>query len=353
MSGEPKILKTKSIAEAIAEAKAAIETERSGSINGLYTRWPGMNNFLMKYWRFGTVSALAGMSGSGKSAILTMIEDDFTNPELNPTFLRHRNEHGNLVGEDKIMVLAFKYEMDAADDILRNLSGKVQKSYAYLLSSAKGKDDGTYNRITDKEYENYSKVLDGMVNRPLKYIEIAGNLEQMYATCAHYKTKFPDRRLIVTIDHTLLSKKLSEKDDLELSAATGQMAIRLRKTFGALVIFLCQLNGEIEKPQRRIDARLHFPVKTDIHCGNQVYWACDNVIIYHRPELLGIEKYGHFRSGGQMISVNTKGLIHAACIKSRKNQSGNIWFQEQFSVGNIVQIRVADIKATNQTPKIE
>lgn len=342
---EVKVLPSVSMGEAIEQAKGIIQTERSGTINGLYTRFPKLNSFLMKYWRFGTVTAMAGMSGSGKSAILNMIEDDFTNPEMNPTFLRHRNSHGDLVGEDKIMVLAFKYEMDAADEVLRNLSGKVKKSYAYLLSSQKAKEDGLYNTVKDSEYDVYCQELDKLASRPIRFIENAGNLEQMYATCAYYKEKYPTKRLIVTIDHTLLTKKLSEKDDLELTAATAQMAIRLRKTFGALVIFLSQLNGEIEKPLRRTTLSLQFPVKTDIHCGNQLFWACDNVIIWHRPEILGIEKYGHFLVNKEMISVNAKGIIHGCCIKSRKNTVGNLWFLEQFGIGGMAPINAADIRA--------
>jgi replicative DNA helicase len=344
---EIKILPATSQAEAINQAKGHIQSERSGTIRGLYTRWPGINNFMMKYWRFKTVTGMGGMSGCGKSAILNMIEDDFTNPELNPTFLRHKDEHGNWVGEDRIMVLAFKYEMDASDEVLRNLSGKVQKSYSYLLSSHRNKEDGKYNTVSDEEFDDYCEKLEKLKDRPIIYFETAGNLEQMYATCHYYKQKYPNREFIVTIDHTLLSKKLSERDDGELMAATGQTAIRLRKSLGMMVIFLCQLNGEIEKPQRRLDNRLHFPVKTDIHWGSQVYWACDNIIIWHRPENLGIEKYGHFRVDKDMISVIALGLIHACCIKSRKNNVGNIWFREAFAVGNMFQVKVADIKAKN------
>src|SRR5258705_13898682 len=118
-----KILPIKSIAEAVEEAKGLIQTERSGEINGLYTRWVGINKFKFKYWRFGTVTCIAGGSGSGKSAILNMIEDDFTNPMLNPKFYKD------------MAILAFKYEMSAADEVLRTLSGISKKSYAHLLSS--------------------------------------------------------------------------------------------------------------------------------------------------------------------------------------------------------------------------
>jgi len=353
------VLPVKTMEQSIDEALGLIQTERSGAINGLYTRWKGINNFMMKYWRFSSVTTIAGMSGSGKSSILNMIEDDFTNPILNPTFLRHQDANGNWVGEDKIIVLAFKYEMDAADEVLRTLSGKVQKSYSYLLSSKLVKrnqnisETDVYNRVTDEEFETYNVELKKLIDRPIVYIETAGNLEQFYATCAYYKQKYPSRRLVVTLDHSLLSKKLSEKDDMELTAHTAQIAIQIRKVFGALVIFLSQLNGEIEKPLRRENPALHFPVKTDIHCGNQLYWACDNVLIFHRPELLNIRRYGLVKTATESFAIDTTDVIHAACIKSRKNSIGSIWFKNQFEIGNMLQVSPNSIKYVKPENAIE
>lgn len=326
MAEKPKFLPIKHIAEAVEDAKALINEERSGEINGLYTRWTKINRAKFKYWRFRNVTMIAGMSGSGKSAILNMIEDDFTNPELNEKW------------QDKIMLLAFKFEMDAADEILRNLSGKKKKSYAYLLSSQSDREKSkltgneVYNNISDEEFKELSDELDKLKSRPIRYIENSGNLEQIWNTCAAFKERNPTKKLIITLDHTLLSEKLSEKDDLELISNTARLAIRLKKAFDAIVIFLGQLNGEIEKTIRRDTPTLQYPVKTDIHCGNQIYWACDDVVIFHRPEILHITKYG------QNPPLNTKNLIHCAWIKSRKNGGGNIWFKEIFSEGSMVEI---------------
>lgn len=320
----PEILPLKPIAEAVEEAKSLINEERSGKINGLYTRWKKINRAKFKYWRFRNVTMIAGGSGSGKSAILNMIEDDFTNPELNGKWL------------DQIHILAFKFEMDAADEVLRNLSGKSKLSYSYLLSSKqdvnKSKAEGkeVYNTISDEEFEQLSKELDKLKTRPITYIETAGNLNQIWNTCAKFKEKYPKKKLIVTMDHLLLSEKLAEKDDLELTANTARLAIRLKKAFDAAVIVLAQLNGEIEKVIRRENPDLQYPVKTDIHCGNQIYWACDDVIIFHRPELLNITKYG---KGDRCY--NTRKLVHGAWIKSRKNSPANLWFTHRFEEGNM------------------
>lgn len=330
----PQTLPVKTISQAIDEAKSLIDIERSEQVTGLYCRWKFLNRFMMKYWRFGSVTMIGGTSGSGKSAILNMLEDDFTNPEMNPFF---HYIGGKL--QSTMIIVAFKYEMDAADEVLRNLSGKVKKSYAHLLSGEINKEEtknqgkDIYNKVSDEDYKKYTSQLDKLRNRSIVYIESAGNLEQLYNTCLLIKSNNPDKKLVVTLDHTLLSQKLSEKDDLELSSATAHVAIKLRKTLKAMVIFLTQLNGEIEKVIRRDNPALHFPIKTDIHCGNQVYWACDNVMIFHRPELLNLEKYGN-----KPYALNPQGLIHCAAIKSRKNKISNIFFENQFSEGNMIEI---------------
>lgn len=323
----PKTLPIKTIAEAVEDAKSLINEERSGRVNGLYTRWTGVNRAKFKYWRFRNVTMIAGGSGSGKSAILNMLEDDFTNPAMNGKW------------QDQICILAFKFEMDAADEVLRNLSGKTRLSYSYLLSSQgdakRSKEEGkeVYNTINDQEYDQLVIELDKLKTRPIRYIENAGNLEQIWNTCAAFKEQFKNKKLIVTMDHLLLSEKLSEKDDLELTSNTAKLAIRLKKAFDCAVIILAQLNGEIEKIIRRDNPEFQFPVKTDIHCGNQIYWACDDVLIFHRPELLNITKYGKAPR-----SLNTRNLVHCAWIKSRKSSPGNIWFTERFKEGNMDQI---------------
>lgn len=340
----PQTLPTKTMSQAVEEAKSEIDIERSGQITGLYCRWRKMNRFMMKYWRFATVTTIVGASGSGKSAILNMLEDDFTNPELNQYFHYKINGGKFVKNEDKyilepkIIVVAFKYEMTAADEILRNLSGKVKKSYANLLSSeviiedSKKSEVDIYNRVNDQEFEKYIIELDKLKSRSIVFIESAGNLEQLYNTCKLVSEQNPGKKLIVTVDHSLLSQKLSEKDDLELSSATAHMAIKLKKTLKAMVIFLMQLNGKIEEVARRDNPTLQFPTKADIHCGNQVYWACDNVLIYHRPELLGITKYGN-----NPFPLETKNLIHCAGIKSRKNKPISLFYENKFSEGNMIE----------------
>ena len=319
------VLPFKTIDQSIIEAEELINRERSGEQYGLYCRWNSINRGVTKYFRFANVYYLAGASGSGKSYILNMLEDDFTNPLLNGRF------------KHKVLILSFKYEMTGADEVIRNVAGKLDASYSKLLSSdwepnELEENGGHYNQVTDEQFNHIHDKLETLKGRPIYYFETAGNLTQAYNTVKYYTEKFPDHKIVVTLDHTLLSKKHNEKDDLELSAATGQLAIALRKQFGAMVILLGQLNGEIEKVTRIENATLHYPKKTDIHCGNQIFWACDVVIIFHRPELLGIKSYG-------MKKINTTRIIHASFLKVRNGSMGNAWLEAHLEKGKILEAK--------------
>lgn len=314
-----KVLPVKHINTSIEEAKQTINLERTNKQLGLYCRFSGLNRAMLKYWRFGQVTLIAGMSSGGKSTLLNILEDDFTNPELNGKC------------EYKVIMLGFKYEMSGSDEVLRNVSGKLDTNYSHLLSAEYIKDDkdgnAIYNKIDDSEFEKISIKLNNLKDRKIFYVETNGDLTQLFETYKSMKERYKDHKFIITVDHTLLSKKLDEKSDAELMQSTGLMAIRLRK-LGEMVILIGQLNGNIEEITRRENPALHYPIKTDIHNGNQVFWACNNVILYHRPELLKIQKYG-------MEKKDSKRLIHITFIKQRFGKIGNIWLQENFSKGRI------------------
>lgn len=310
-----KVLPIKHIDVSIDEAKEAINLERSGKQLGLFCRFNGINRAMLKYWRFGQVTLIAGMSSGGKSTLLNILEDDFSDPNLNKNC------------QYKVIILGFKYEMSGSDEVLRNISGKLDTSYSNLLSAEFNEKKGDYNIISDNEFEKISVKLDSLKGRKIFYVETNGNLSQLYETYLSMKIRYPDHKFVISIDHTLLSKKLDEKNDAELMQNTGLTAIRLRKE-GCMVILIGQLNGNIEENTRRENTALHYPIKTDVHCGNQVFWACNNVILYHRPELLKIQKYG-------LEKRDSKKLIHLNIIKQRFGKIGSIWLQENFVKGQI------------------
>lgn len=312
-------LPVKHISQGLDEAKHIIDEERSGKQLGLYSNWRRVNVSIGKYFRFGRVTYLAGMSGCGKSTFLNKLHDDFTNPQINGNF------HGHVI------VLAFSYEMSAADEILRNIATKMEVQYSNLISSAWDNDFKTYKTLSDDDYNTAIKTMEQLKDRPIFYVETTGNLEQLLATRDMMGKKYPKSKFVVTLDHTLLSTKLSEASDLELQANTAKVAHKLKRRYNDHVILIGQLNGEIEKTQRRETFALHTPIKTDIHNGNQIFWACDDVYIIHRPELLHIKLYG-------TAKMPTKDLIHLIKIKGRFSDIGSIFMKGNWEKNTITEI---------------
>ena len=320
MDSEYRGLPLVNIDQAAADAKIILEEERDGKQRGYYCRFKKLNQAMLRYWRLGYINLIGGSSGAGKSYILNCLHDDFTDPIRNANCI-----HGLPV------VLHFAYEMAASDEIIRNVGAKMGKSYSYLLSSEmQDKKSETYNRLTDEEYHAALEQMNKLKERKIYYTKTSGNRKQMYDTIYKVKSLHPDCQLIISLDHTHLVKKAEERNDLDLIAALAQDQINWIRDFEKpMVIDLGQLNGDIEDIKRRENRLLHYPIKGDIHGSNQIFWACDNVVLFHRPELINISEYGPDRR-------ITKDLIHGAIIKTRFGKTGNIWLKSELDRGRIV-----------------
>lgn len=321
MSSATKILPFKHISEVTKEAILALDDERHGEQLGLYTRFPKFNVAMNKYSRFSHVTLIAAASGAGKSYFINILEEDFTDSKgLNKDF------------KGKVMLIAFKFEMEGKDELIRAASRDMGVSYNYLLSS-EYIGNSNYNQLTDTELADAVKYFKSIEDKKIYYIESIGDCMQILHTVQKLCIENPGYRPIVTIDHSLLTKKSTEKSDMELISNIAITAIVLRKTFKAMVYILGQLNSNIESVERRIKKELHYPIKTDIYAQAQLYWACDNVFILNRPELLGIEEYGK-------LKLPTQNLVHMSCIKSRKGRLGNIFLMEQLNKSTFSEITV-------------
>lgn len=319
---EREILEGKSIDKVIEEAKKNMNDERVGEQLGLKTRFSGLNNAMNKYFRFSHVTEIAGASGSGKSYLLNILEEDFFDDGvggLNADFPHEK------------LLLSFKFEMDGADEVIRTVSRKMGRSYNYMLSSEYvGKD--TYNTLTEAEYQEALRHLEKMKGKPIMYFEKMGTWKDILSTIKYYYYKFPNKKLIVTLDHSLLTKKAKyEAGVLDTIQNLAVAAIMARKFYGCMVIILGQLNSNIESTDRRTKYDLHYPIKSDIYAQAQLYWACDNVFVLHRPELLGITRYGTSK-------LFTTDLAHLICIKSRKGRTGNVWLESRLGESTFRQV---------------
>jgi replicative DNA helicase len=281
-----------------------------------------MNKLMLGGMRFNNLILLAGPSGGGKSMFLNILHRDFLNPDLNAGF------------KYPFRILHFNFEMSAGDEMLRAVSGMVNLSYGDLLSSDIS--------LTKDQYDSVKTNMQQLVNDKLYYVDKAGTRNQVRETIYKFHARFPDEKLVITLDHSLLVKTLDEKDEIELMAELGKMFIEVRKDLGALIIMIGQLNDKIEDPRRR-DPFMNYPTKTDLHGSKQIYHAADVVLVLNRPELLNIEAYGPKR-------YPTRDGLFLHCLKQRKGDVGLIRYTHDFAHGNIYELKDAPQTVSASVP---
>jgi len=297
--------------DAIRRANAKIYKAMVTDHPGLISRWKKVNYAVGGSFRFGEIITIAAPSGAGKSYLLNMLRDDFAG-ELNKNF------------PDKFKILSFTFEMGADDEVIRTYSTHLKVSYRDLVSSSKKLTKEYYAKIKGST----SKEVD---NDIIYYVETSGNREKMKATVDAFQERFPDYKLVITLDHSLLVSYLDEKSEVELVTQVAMLALHFRKTYGALVIMLGQLNDKIEQTERINNPIHHYPKKTDLHGAKAVYHISDTVIIMNRPERLGIDAYGK-------RNYPAKDLVALHVIKSRLNGTeGIIRMKQDFEHGTMVE----------------
>lgn len=310
-------LDIKSSEQIASETLAIIEEERSGEQTGLYCRFDSMNKAVSKWFRFGYITGIAGLSGSGKSYLGNILIDDFTNPELNSGF-RH-----------KVLCVVFSFETKASDEMLRTASRQMNKSYTYLRSSEFS--NGSYNTLNQVEFEATKQIVEKLAKRNILYVETSGNKKEIEHTLYYIAKKNPNTKIVVLFDHALLIKKLDEASENEVMTELMQTIIRVTKDLNLMTFILNQLNQNLETPLRRENPLLHRPLKLDIHGSNQFYWGCDNVLIWHKPELINLSRYTEKQ-------IPTKNLIHGVFLKSRFGKAGNLWFKDRLEISTFEEL---------------
>jgi replicative DNA helicase len=307
---EHQSLPIRHIRHAVEEAKKVIEEGMTGEQQALFSRHPKIRKALLGGWRFNNVYILCGSSGAGKSYYLNMLYQDFCNPELNKEFKK------------PFKILHFAFEMSAYDEVLRATTSKSKIPYRNLLSAD--------NPLSQEDYAKAIPYLDSLKETEIYFVETTGNVNQIEETVKYFQGKFPEHHIVVGMDHTLLPSYYTEKSEIELVANLAKVAIKIRKDYNCMVIFLNQLNSDIEERERIVNPAIHYPIKRDLFSSKQVYQAADYVIVLHAPEQLGITSYGPDR-------YPTNGLIAWHLIKARKGHPGIIRLKNELGEGNITE----------------
>jgi len=278
-----------------------IDGRRRGTINSLKTRWHKFNRLCMGGLEQGSLITIAGVSGSGKSAMANSLETDLF--ELNPN--------------EDFVVLSFSLEMQSSRQVGRKLSYRLKKTTSELYS---GLDDVRAN-LSDADYEQVIKQAEKIKRYPIYYVDRPGNVEEIRNTIVDFiKNVAKGRWIIVIIDHMLLIKDKKGESERRIISDMQRIFIELKKYGKTTIVQLSQLNREIEDKDRISNPILHYPVRRDLAASDSIFQASDIVIVLHRPEALGIIKYGPSK-------LPVKNLIYMHVLKLREGEPKILVFE--------------------------
>ena len=300
-------LPVKTIKLATLEEIAYIRNRASGKIKSLTTSLKKFNKIGMNGIEWGSIYTIAGRSGSGKTAFINMIESDILS--LNPT--------------NDIAILNFNFEMFARRLIGRKLSRQLKLTTKQLYSA-------TGNPMQDISHANIHKakeyVQNELENLPVYFIERSGSVKQFIDTIRKFHEGNPDKKLFVTLDHTVLVKRGGNGSSLETLYELMTEINNLKKEIPNIIfIVLSQLNRDIEKEERRINPSLQYPIKSDLFNGDATFMFSDVVGILHNPEQLGLTIYGPDKlpTNGQIFMHYLKARDEEPFIAKMKNNLKN------------------------------
>ena len=272
-----------------------IDKRRKNEIRSLSTPWRKFNEICMGGIEWNTITTIAGMSGSGKTAIQGQLE----------TGLKYLNP------KEDFAILSFGFEMLSSRMVGRKLSNRLKLTTQQLYS---GKNDF---ELTDQCFDQVQKEAKSLSKYDIYYVDIPGNAKQIENTIMKFATEEwminSPKGIMVFLDHTLLVKKLGNSSDKDLLYDLMCTFNKLKKLLKISFVLLSQMNRNIESSERIQNPSLHFPSKQDIFGADACYMYSDVVLVTHRPEMLGIPRYG-------VKGWTTKDLLFWHYLKVREGE---------------------------------
>lgn len=302
------------ISDSATEALKYIDNRRKGFSDSLRTKWKKFNNQCMGGIEPNSIYTVAGISGSGKSAFLSSLQVDLV--ELNP--------------KANFVILNLTFEMLASKVVGRKLSYKLNKTTQELYSGFVGQ------RLSSDDYNKVVEEADKIREYPIYYVDIPGDVDAIYSTVRHFSEhEGKGKWIIVTLDHTALTKNKSGEGERETIMRLQKMLIELRKYSKNTIIQLSQMNRDIEDKDRLTNHTLHYPTRRDIYGSDSVFQSSDYVMVLHRPEVLGLKAYG-------INNMPTKDMVYLHFCKNREGKLGIISFKNNLQYSSLDEWSIED-----------
>jgi len=303
----------KHIKEPTTEILRYIDDRRKGITSSLKTKWKKFNKQCMGGIEPNTIYTIAGVSGSGKSSFVNSLETDLF--DLNP--------------DKDFIVLSFSFEMLSARQVGRKLSYKMRKTTSELYRG----NTEDYKPLSDEDYERAKKHAERIGKYPIYYVDRPGNVNEIGNTIDIFqeRIKGTNKSLLVILDHTLLTKGAEGSRERETLYELQKLFIEKKKNGLTTIIQVSQMNRNIEDTNRIINNTMHYPLRSDLFGSDALFQASDYVLVLHRPETIGIEKYGPSK-------LTVKNRIYMHFLKVREGEPKILKFHNNLKYNSIDEV---------------
>jgi replicative DNA helicase len=258
------------ISEAYEKGLAYMKGRKEGIIRSVLTPWPTFNNAGMNGLEWNTITVIAGRPGSGKTLVANQITREAF--RLNP--------------QDDFVVLDCQWEMLARTMAIREIASALKKSMRELNSA-----NGT---LSDDDFDAARRYCEANSNLPIYMIESPKTVGVFERLVEAFCNEHPGKRVLVTIDHSVLLKKdATEKDKFETLHNLGEALTRMKKRLPVLFIVLSQLNRNPELSERlKEGTHGNYLLDSDLYGADALLQHTDTLVMINRPAKYNLRVYG-------------------------------------------------------------
>lgn len=256
-----------------------------------------LNNALLGGANKEDILLIAGLSGSGKSTLA--IDIGYNIVTLN----------------QNVRVLVFSFEVPGRKIAAKLISKDIKKTLQEMYLS-----DQTV-LIKDK-YEHFR-------NLPFDIIEIPLKVSIMRDSIKQYCQKYPNDRVHVIIDHTLLAIGRDGEDENEVLKSIARMCNEDKTELNIVYILVSQLNNAMLDPRRLSYPGGQYPNLTDIFGSKYLCHVANNIICIIDPTKLNLPNK-HYGPNELPLTLNlvkkttgekeTRNYFYACTIKARDGE---------------------------------
>lgn len=270
------VLPSKHIREALEESYNYIKGRKEGTIEFYKTKFDKFNKLLNGGPENNSIITISALSGGGKTAMAQVLMQSLV--DLNPTM--------------KTVQQMMSFEMVAKNIASRSAVTGCNISMQDLYSVEEPLSDLDLKRIYDY-YQQLAKKETYIIDCAGTPKDIRETMENAWET----KCKKDNKMLLVLIDHIKLVKKSnpSQQDvdmlDEMMTECMGFKKWVAEKGGRSIQIVLSQLNREIKKDSRVLNAEMHVPDCSVLYGGSSIEFSSDQVVFVHTPAKLGIQSY--------------------------------------------------------------